>query len=97
MMGCTDGRYDAVLSQIDTLMEAHPDSALLRLDSIRSLKESWPKRLRMRYDLLEAKAQNKAFVDFTSDSIAKEFTSLPTLLPRSSPNTMTLMAQPTNA
>ena len=40
MMGCTDGRYDAVLSQIDTLMEAHPDSALLRLDSIRSLKES---------------------------------------------------------
>jgi hypothetical protein len=55
-------------------MEAHPDSALLRLDSIRSLKESWPKRLRMRYDLLEAKAQNKAFVDFTSDSIAKEFT-----------------------
>ena len=74
MMGCTDGRYDAVLSQIDTLMEAHPDSALLRLDSIRSLKESWPKSLRMRYDLLEAKAQNKAFVDFTSDSIAKEFT-----------------------
>ena len=74
MMGCTDGRYDAVLSQIDTLMEAHPDSALQRLDSIRSLKESWPKRLRMRYDLLEAKAQNKAFVDFTSDSIAKEFT-----------------------
>ena len=74
MMGCTDGRYDAVLSQIDTLMEAHPDSALLRLDSIRSLKESWPKRLRMRYDLLEGKAQNKAFVDFTSDSIAKEFT-----------------------
>ena len=74
MMGCTDGRYDAVLSQIDTLMEAHPDSALQRLDSLRSQKESWPKSLRMRYDLLEAKAQNKAFVDFTSDSIAKEFT-----------------------
>ena len=74
MMGCTDGRYDAVLSQIDTLMEAHPDSALQRLDCLRSQKESWPKSLRMRYDLLEAKAQNKAFVDFTSDSIAKEFT-----------------------
>lgn len=74
MMGCTDGRYNAVLSQIDTLMEAHPDSALQRLDSLRSQKESWPKSLRMRYDLLEAKAQNKAFVDFASDSIAKEFT-----------------------
>ena len=75
MVGCTDGRYSAVLSQIDTLMEAHPDSALQRLDSLRSQKESWPKSLRMRYVLLEAKAQNKAFVDFTSDSIAKEFTS----------------------
>lgn len=75
VMGCTDGRYSAVLSQIDTLMEAHPDSALQRLDSLRSQKESWPKSLRMRYDLLEAKAQNKAFVDFTSDSVAKEFTS----------------------
>ena len=74
MMGCTDGRYSAVLSQIDTLMEAHPDSALQRLDSLRSQKESWPKSLRMRFDLLEAKAQNKAFVDFTSDSIVKEFT-----------------------
>ena len=74
MIGCTDGRYGKVLSQIDTLIENHPDSALLRLDSIRNQKESWPKSLRMRYDLLEAKARNKAFLPFTSDSIAKDFT-----------------------
>ena len=74
MIGCTGGRVEATLSQIDTLMEAHPDSALQRLDSLKSQKGSWSKNLRMRYDLLEAKAQNKAFVDFTSDSIAKEFT-----------------------
>lgn len=74
MIGCTDGRYGKVLSQIDTLIENHPDSALLRLDSIRNQKESWSKSLRMRYDLLEAKARNKAFIPFTSDSIAKDFT-----------------------
>ena len=74
MMGCTDGRVEASLSQIDTIMDAHPDSALLCLDSLRSQKENWPKSFRMRFDLLEAKAQNKAFVDFTSDSIAKDFT-----------------------
>lgn len=74
-VGCTDtGRYDAVLSQIDTLMEDHPDSALQRLDSLRIQKANWPKSLCMRFDLLEAKAQNKAFVDFTTDSVAKEFT-----------------------
>ena len=74
LTGCTDGRVEATLSQIDTLMEAHPDSALQCLDSLKSQKGSWSKNLRMRFDLLEAKAQNKAFVDFTSDSIAKNFT-----------------------
>ena len=73
-IGCTDGRVETALSQIDTLMEAHPDSALLLLDSLKGEKSNWPKSLRMRFDLLEAKAQNKAFVDFTSDSIAKDFT-----------------------
>lgn len=73
-IGCTDGRVETALSQIDTLMEAHPDSALLLLDSLKGEKSNWPKSLRMRFDLLETKAQNKAFVDFTSDSIAKDFT-----------------------
>ena len=60
VMGCTDGRYSAVLSQIDTLMEAHPDSALQRLDSLRSQKESWPKSLRMRKRTLSHELRAKA-------------------------------------
>lgn len=55
-------------------MTEHPDSALKQLDSLRLEKAEWPKSLRMRYDLLEAKAQNKAFIPFTTDSIAKDFT-----------------------
>lgn len=74
LVACSDGRTAQMLSQIDTLMNDHPDSALAKLDSLKAEKANWPKNLRMRFDLLEAKAQNKAFVDFTTDSIAKEFT-----------------------
>ena len=74
-MACT-GRHEQVvmLDRIDSLMNDHPDSALTMLNSLRPEKANWNKSLRMRFDLLEAKAQNKAFVNFTSDSIAKDFT-----------------------
>ena len=74
-MACT-GRHEQVvmLDRIDSLMNDHPDSALTMLDSLRPEKTNWNKSLRMRFDLLEAKAQNKADVLFTTDSIAKEFT-----------------------
>ena len=74
LAACSDGRTAQMLSQIDTLMNDHPDSALTMLDSLRLEKANWSKSLRMRFDLLEAKAQNKADVLFTTDSIAKEFT-----------------------
>ena len=70
--GCGDGRTDMLLSQIDTLTEARPDSALRMLDSLGGEKAGWSRRLRMRYDLLHLKAENKAFVPLTSDSIAKD-------------------------
>jgi hypothetical protein len=74
LTGCIDNKISVTLQQIDTLMTEHPDSALKQLDSLRLEKAEWPKSLRMRYDLLEAKAQNKAFIPFTTDSIAKDFT-----------------------
>ena len=74
MVGCTGDGYTPELRGIDTLIDNHPDSALALLDSLRTEKNGWSKARRMRYDLLTAKAQNKAFVDFTTDSIAKDFT-----------------------
>lgn len=74
LVACSDGRTAQMLAQIDTLMNDHPDSALAKLDSLKPEKANWSKSLRMRFDLLEAKAQNKAFVDFTTDSVAKKFT-----------------------
>lgn len=75
LIGCADGRTDQMLSSIDTLMNNHPDSALRMLDSLKSEKPHWSKSQRMRYDLLHLKAENKAFVPLTSDSIAKDLAS----------------------
>ena len=70
--GCGDGRTDGLLSQIDTLTEARPDFALRMLDSLGGEKAGWSRRLRMKYDLLHLKAENKAFVPLTSDSVARD-------------------------
>ena len=53
-------------------MTDHPDSALTLLNSIKAEVDGWSRSQRMRYHLLTMKAQNKAYVDFTSDSLAKE-------------------------
>lgn len=74
MIGCTGNGYTLELQRIDSLIDSHPDSALAQLDSLKTEKNGWPRARRMRYELLRAKAQNKAFVDFTTDSIAKVFT-----------------------
>lgn len=75
LTGCKDARTDQMLSHIDTLMNQYPDSALQKLDSLKSEKPQWAKSQRMRYDLLYLKAENKAFVPLTSDSIAKNLVS----------------------
>lgn len=75
LVGCGDRRTDQMLSSIDTLMNNHPDSALQMLDSLKSEKSHWSKSQRMRHDLLHLKAENKAFVPLTSDSVAKNLVS----------------------
>ena len=72
LTGCSNGAVTARLSQIDSVMTDHPDSALALLDSLKTEKAGWPKSQRMRYDLLTAKAQNKAYVDFTTDSVMQQ-------------------------
>ena len=75
LAGCGDRRIDQMLSSIDALMNNHPDSALRMLDSLKSEKPHWSRSQRMRYDLLHLKAENKAFVPLTSDSVAKDLVS----------------------
>ena len=75
LAGCKDAKTAMVLSHIDTLINDHPDSALQMLDSLKAGKPQWARSQRMKYDLLYLKAENKAFVPISSDSIAKNLVS----------------------
>ena len=69
LSSCTDKHADSVIAEAQQLLNTKPDSALAVLDDIRESKEDWPRSQQMRYELVYAQAQNKAFVNFTTDSI----------------------------
>ncbi len=68
---CTEhGDFERRLATADSLMTHEmPDSAYRMLCEMNAEAESMPQALRMRHLLLRSNAQNKAYVDFTSDSI----------------------------
>ena len=61
-----------VLTAADSLLTVQPDSALRYLEAHARLKGEGSRSQRMRYELLRATAQNKAYVDFTTDSVMKQ-------------------------
>lgn len=69
LFSCTDKHADSIITKAEQLLNTKPDSALAVLDDIRESKEDWPRSQQMRYELVYAQAQNKAYVNFTTDSI----------------------------
>ena len=72
LFSCTDQHAESIITKAEQLLNTKPDSALAVLDDIRESKEDWPRSQQMRYELVYAQAQNKAYVNFTTDSIALE-------------------------
>ena len=70
--GCDDRQLDNVLATADSLITASPDSAFHYLEAHSTLKPEGSRSQRMRYELLRATAQNKAYIDFTTDSVMKQ-------------------------
>lgn len=69
-VSCSENKEARELfAKVESVMEEHPDSSLTMLDSAYAKKEDWNTSQQMKYELLRAKAQNKAYVDFTTDSI----------------------------
>lgn len=64
----------ALLDTADSLIDRRPDSALAMLDRHESVADSMPTGMQMRYRLLRAKAMNRAFVPFTTDTVMKDVT-----------------------
>ncbi|MCQ2242677.1 MAG: hypothetical protein MJZ32_00300 [Bacteroidaceae bacterium] len=70
-----DSDCEKVMQHADEIMENNQDSATISfsmLDSISCKVMSMPKKQKMRYHLLCAKAMNKAYIDFTNDSVMKD-------------------------
>lgn len=66
---------EKVMLQANEIMESNQDSATISfrmLDSISDKLPSMPQKQQMRYHLLCAKAMNKAYIDFTTDSVMKD-------------------------
>jgi hypothetical protein len=69
LFSCTDQHAESIITKAEQLLNTKPDSALAVLDDIRESKEDWPRSQQMRYELVYVQAQNKAYVNFTTDSI----------------------------
>ena len=71
---CTNrrSRYDAVLADIDSLTEVNADSARRRLATLQEEMTRVGEGTRAYYDLLCVKADDKALVKHTSDSLISE-------------------------
>ena len=63
---------ERVLGTADSLITVSPDSAFHSLEAHSTLKPEGSRSQRMRYELLRATAQNKAYIDFTTDSVMKQ-------------------------
>ena len=73
LSSCTGGRYDALLRQADSLLTVKPDSAWTLLSAVDSADIARQSRsTQMRYQLLRAEAQNKLYIDFTTDSVMRQ-------------------------
>ena len=69
LASCRPGHYPQSLLVADSLCAAHPQRALEWLDSLRPRMEQERKGVRMYYDLLCIKAQDKAYIPHASDSL----------------------------
>ncbi len=70
LVACSDDpQVTALLDRVDSLTYEQPDSALRLLQAQEAEASAWPRSQQMRHALLTARAQNKAFVDFTTDSV----------------------------
>ena len=71
-LSCSTRReYKEALLRAETVMDEHPDSALLILDSLGQYETEFNRHFRMQYQLHRQNAVNKTSDKFTSDSLCQ--------------------------
>lgn len=64
-----DNSFMVQLRHLDSLLIEHPDSVYQVLEGMEKESRAQSEASRMYYALLRADAQNKAYIDFTTDSV----------------------------
>lgn len=73
LLGCGERReYREMLSRAEEMMNDHPDSALMILDSLGQHENEFGRHFRMQYLLHRTNAASKTGERFTSDSLVKD-------------------------
>lgn len=73
LLGCGERReYREMLSRAEEMMNDHPDSALMILDSLGQHENDFGRHFRMQYLLHRTNAASKTGERFTSDSLVKD-------------------------
>ena len=73
LLGCGERReYREMLSRAEEMMNDHPDSALMMLDSLGQHENEFGRHFRMQYLLHRTNAASKTGERFTSDSLVKD-------------------------
>lgn len=65
---CSNHPKTQTLQEIDSLMNADPDSAIILLDQLKDSMNNESQSIQMYYRLLTIKAKDKAYIQHTSDS-----------------------------
>lgn len=71
-IACDGNRMTEKLEAISQIANNKPDSALSLLKLLEPEKDHWSKADRMHFELVRHKAENKAYITFTTDTIIKE-------------------------
>lgn len=71
-IACSGNRMTEKIETISQIANNNPDSALTLLKQLEPEKDHWSKADRMHFELVRLKAENKAFIQFTTDTIIKE-------------------------
>lgn len=66
---CGNKPYPRAMQVADSLVNTHPDSALVLLEQLKDSIEEEPEATQMYYQLLTIKAKDKPYPVFTSDSL----------------------------
>lgn len=72
LLSCNGRNVTSQLETVSKIADVNPDSALIVLARLEQNNKDWSRRDRMYYELVKMKAENKADVQFTSDSVIKD-------------------------